>query len=267
MPGQFDTTTTYLVEKYPTDWLSFLNLSSSASVAVINANLLAVSAEVDKVVRVDDSQPWIAHPEFQTSYDPTMGRRLVRYSAMLHLQHEIPVASVLVVLRPEADGRRINGEYHVSLPDSNPYLTFTYTVWRLWRQPARELPDGPLGILPLAPLGATRRAPASSPVWLGSTWPPGRRHSGEARRNHRRRRAVRAGPATDGRVELGRAAEHDRRVTTGESCRARTTLTRLTCHLDECQPVKHLGVDWVQRALASEHTRDLLAVSTSPRHG
>jgi len=68
------------------------------------------------VVRVGDTDPWLVHLEFQSTYDPTMGQRMLRYSSMLHVRHQIPVASVLVLLRPEADGVAIGGEYRLSVP-------------------------------------------------------------------------------------------------------------------------------------------------------
>ena len=52
MPGPFDTTTKYLVETYPTDWITFVGLgglSVPGPVQVVDANLSAVSAEVDKL--------------------------------------------------------------------------------------------------------------------------------------------------------------------------------------------------------------------------
>jgi hypothetical protein len=116
-----------------------------------------VSAEVDKVVRVGGKTPWLAHLEFQSGYDPTIGRRLVRYNTMLHLQYRLPVASVLVLLRPEANGPATNGEYHVALPGMQPYLTYTYSVRRIWQEPPGDFLAGPLGTLPLAPLAAARR--------------------------------------------------------------------------------------------------------------
>ena len=122
VPGPFDTTTKYLVQTYPTDWVAFVglgDLTMPQPVEVVDANLSAVSAEADKVVRVGDADPWLVHLEFQSTYDPTMGQRLVRYSSMLHLQHQIPVASVLVLLRPEADGAAIDGEYRMGLPGAS----------------------------------------------------------------------------------------------------------------------------------------------------
>ena len=161
VPGPFDTTTKYLVQTYPTDWVAFVGLGGTTPpepVVVVDANLSAVSAEVDKVVRVGDAAPWLVHLEFQSTYDPTMGQRMLRYGSMLHVQHQIPVASVLVLLRPEADGPAIDGEYRVGLPGSQPYLWFRYEVRRIWQEPASTLLAGALGTLPLAALGADSQA-------------------------------------------------------------------------------------------------------------
>jgi predicted transposase YdaD len=157
MPGEFDSTTRSLVERYPADWLAYLGRPAPGSVRVVDANLATVSAEADRVVLVGGARPWLAHLEFQSSYDATIGQRLVRYNAMLHLRHGLPVASTLVLLRRKAGGRAITGRYRVSLPDARPYLSFRYGVRRLWREPAADLLAGPLGTLPLAPLGDVTR--------------------------------------------------------------------------------------------------------------
>jgi hypothetical protein len=68
------------------------------------------------------------------------------------------VASVLVLLRPTAQGPATNGVYRVAVPGSQPHLIFRYTMRRIWREPATDLLSGALGTLPLAPLGAVRRA-------------------------------------------------------------------------------------------------------------
>jgi predicted transposase YdaD len=158
VPGPFDTTTRYLVETYPVDWLSFLGFDPAGPVEVVDTNLTAVSAEVDKVVRIGSPRSGrLVHLEFQSSYDPTIGERLLRYNAMLHLESRLAVASVLVLLRPAASGSATSGTYQVALPGDQPYLTFRYAVRRIWQEPSTELLTGPLGTLPLAPLGATRR--------------------------------------------------------------------------------------------------------------
>lgn len=159
VPGPFDTTTRYLVETYPADWLSYLGFESDGSIEVIDANLTTVSAAVDKVVRVRSIRAsWLVHVEFQSSYDPTIGDRLHSYNAILVETRRLPVASVLVLLRPTASGPATTGWLQVSLPgDDQPYVTFRYGVRRIWQEPPRDFLGGPLGTLPLAPLGATRR--------------------------------------------------------------------------------------------------------------
>ena len=158
MPSTYDATTKYLVETYPKDWISFLGLATSGTVSVIDADLSTVTAEVDKALRVEEPEPLVVHLEFQSSYDPTMGRRLFRYNAMLHYDHEVPVVSVLMLLRPSADGPAISGTYRIGLTGREPYLNFTYSVRRIWREPATDLLAGPLGTLPMAPLGAAEQS-------------------------------------------------------------------------------------------------------------
>jgi predicted transposase YdaD len=157
VPGPFDTTTKYLVQTYPADWLAFLGLGGgpggAASVEVMDASIATVSAEVDKVLKVGGAAPWLAHLEFQSSYDATIGQRLARYNMMLHARHDMPVASVLVLLRERADGPAAQGSYEIALPGGQPYLRFSYAVRRIWREPVGDLLAGALGTLPLAPLG------------------------------------------------------------------------------------------------------------------
>lgn len=158
VPGPFDTTTRYLVETYPADWLSFLGFEPDGPIEVIDANLTTVSAAVDKVVRVRSTRAgWLVHVEFQSSYDPTIGDRLHSYNAIIVEKRHLPVVSVLVLLRPTASGPATSGFVQVALPGREPYTTFRYEVRRIWQEASRDILDGPLGTLPLAPLGTTRR--------------------------------------------------------------------------------------------------------------
>jgi len=151
-PGPFDTTTKYLVQTYPRDWLDRLGLPTSASLHLLDADLATVNPLADKVIRVDEAAPWLAHLEFQSTYDATMGQRLAEYNLLLYGRHGLPARSLLVLLRPGADGPALGGMHTVGLPGEVPEFVFRYRVTRLWRQSAEALLDGPLGTLPLAPL-------------------------------------------------------------------------------------------------------------------
>ena len=157
MAGPFDITTRYLVETFPSHWLSLLGQSVTAPVQVIATDLATVSAEADRVIRVDAPLPWLLHLELQASYDSTMGRRLARYNLLLHGRYDLAVRSLLILLRPSADGPTLSGRWELALPGDPPYVRFDYLVFRLWQQPLVSLLNGPLGTLPLAPLADVRR--------------------------------------------------------------------------------------------------------------
>ena len=85
MPGPFDTTTKYLVQTYPRDWLDRLGLATTARLDLLDADLATVNPLADKVIRVDEPAPWLAHLEFQSTYDATMGQRLAEYNLSTHV--------------------------------------------------------------------------------------------------------------------------------------------------------------------------------------
>jgi hypothetical protein len=72
-------------------------------------------------------------------------------------RHGLRVRSVLVLLRPEADGPAVTCNVRHVLPeDDDYYLDFRYHVVRIWEVPAEQLLAGGLGILPLAPIAAVQ---------------------------------------------------------------------------------------------------------------
>jgi predicted transposase YdaD len=130
----YDAAAKHLFERDPAAWLRYVGL-----------------AEADKVVRMGGGEPSLAHVEVQVTYDPAMPVRLLRYCALLHHRHGLPVASVLILLRPEADGPALTGSLALSRAGV-PYLTFEYQVVRVWERPVEALLAGEIATLPLAPL-------------------------------------------------------------------------------------------------------------------
>ncbi len=100
----FDATTKHLLDVDPRAWLGYVGLPVAGPVVVIDADLSTVLAEADKVVRVEGQMPWLVHLELQASYDAALPTRLLQYNVLLHRRHGLPVASVAVLLRSEADG-------------------------------------------------------------------------------------------------------------------------------------------------------------------
>ena len=73
---------------------------------MIDADASAVSLAADKVVRVDDPDPWLFHLKFQAGHDLDILPRMAAYQGVLHDRHRLPVASVLLLWRrgPTAHG-------------------------------------------------------------------------------------------------------------------------------------------------------------------
>ncbi len=153
MPGKpFDVASKQLIEDHPLDWLRLLGLPVGAA-HVISADLSTVTAESDRVLRVDAAQPYLAQIELQTSWDVTLVDRLLRYNVLPCGKHGLPVESVIVLLRRDADRHGVlTGD--CTLPDSEgkQSIAFRYRVLRVWEQAPETFLGAGLGALPLASL-------------------------------------------------------------------------------------------------------------------
>ena len=156
-PRPFDVATRQLIDRDPAAWLTWAGLTVDGPVQALDSEVSTVLAEVDKVLRVDAASPWLAHLEIQASRDQQLPLRLLEYHALLLHRHNLPVASVVVLLRSQADGEELDGELRRADPMGGVSLSFRYRVLRVWQRPVEELLTGGLGILPLAPLAAVER--------------------------------------------------------------------------------------------------------------
>ena len=140
----FDVATKQLIEADPLAWLRLVGLSGSA-VEIISADLSTLVADADRILRVSDPD-YLAHLELQSTYKTDMDDRAFMYNAVIYYKHRLPVISVVVLLRKEADGPAITGWVQYGTMD------FRYTVVRVWELPVQSLLLAPLALLPLAPL-------------------------------------------------------------------------------------------------------------------
>src|SRR5258708_29282700 len=133
MSKRFDAVLKHLPEDYPQDWAQLAGVKRPARVTVIDADLSTVTAAADKVLRIDEPDPWLLHFEFQASYDARLSQRLLQYNVLLHVRHSLPVRSVAILLSPKADGKAMTGHVQVRLPNGKAYHEFDYDVIRLWQ--------------------------------------------------------------------------------------------------------------------------------------
>ncbi|HEY7309741.1 MAG TPA: hypothetical protein VH643_10320 [Gemmataceae bacterium] len=154
----YDPTLKALVETEPESWPVLFG-QPKAPTAVIDADIATVSGAADKVLRVSANPPYLLHLEFVSGHDAAaLPDTLVARNSLLANRHGARVRSGVVLLRPQADSPQLTGMYERGFPDEEPYLTFRYSVVRVWQLSAQSLLSGGLGLLPLAPISAVTEA-------------------------------------------------------------------------------------------------------------
>jgi predicted transposase YdaD len=154
MAKAYDATTRQLIEMGPAAWLEYLGIpvSDPTRVKVIDSNLSTVSAEADRVLWIDEPEPWIEHLELQAGRDVRLDDRGHFYSTLLEHHYGVPVRTTLFLLRPEADGPELTGLLEKRYRDGTVYDRFRYDVVRVWEQPVERFLQAGLPVLPLAPV-------------------------------------------------------------------------------------------------------------------
>lgn len=154
MSKPFDATLRELFELEPAAWLEFFGMAvpDAQQVRVIDSNLSTFTAEADKVVRIDGAEPSLVHIEFLSGRDPAQPERSHWYNTLLARRHQVPVWSVIVLLRAAADGAELTGAFERQFPGRGRNLWFGYDVVRIWRESPDRLLGGGLPLLPLAPV-------------------------------------------------------------------------------------------------------------------
>lgn len=161
MPSKtpYDATAHVLLATRPRDWLAFLGLPSDAPVTLETPDLSTVSAAADGVLRVGGDRPEAIHIEFESGHGGSeLPGRLLRYNVLAGDALRLPVRSIAVLLRKEADSPRLTGRLERILPDGTVYHWFSYSVIRVWQIPAADFFAAGLSLLPLAPIAQVERA-------------------------------------------------------------------------------------------------------------
>jgi hypothetical protein len=109
--------------------------------------------------------PYIAHLEPQSKYKSDDAQRFMIYNVLVDRQNDLPVRTIVFLLRPEADGPGMRGPYVRQVAAERPHIEFHFRVVRVWEQPVESLLRGGVGMLPLAPLCTLR--PSAKPGHCG----------------------------------------------------------------------------------------------------
>jgi predicted transposase YdaD len=92
----------------------------------------------------------LLHIEPQSSWDADLSDRMHIYSTLLFERYKVPVHSVLLLLRKEANSPKLTGTLSRCHDDGRCYLRFEYDVIRVWELPCEPLLASGPGAAPLA---------------------------------------------------------------------------------------------------------------------
>jgi hypothetical protein len=161
MPHRFDATLKDLGRDSPRDFLAAFDRPPIRPVSLLNVDLSTVTTAADLVVGLGQPLEEIVHLDFQASASATKHTDVLVYNALLHRHYQIPVHSIVVLLRSQAAHANLNGAVRYAARPDRGKMDFGYEVIRLWEQPAESLLAADPGALPLAPLG---RLPEGVPL-------------------------------------------------------------------------------------------------------
>jgi hypothetical protein len=141
----FDATLNTLIDDHISDWAAFLAARCGVPpgpASVLDTDLSS-TLQADRLFRINGPVPAAVHLELESSGRLGIPAELLRYNVAAHGIVELPVHSVVVLLRPKATATDLTGQFDVLGANGASYLTFRYTVLRvagIVRGPARGRP-------------------------------------------------------------------------------------------------------------------------------
>jgi hypothetical protein len=154
MAKVFDATLNALIDAHIGDWAAFLSARAGLSAGAFEVldTDLSSTLQADRLFRIDGPVPFVLHVELQTTGHLGMPKKLLRYNVNVPAfeGRDLPVHSVLVLLRPKANASDQTGTLESLGADGRPYNTFHYTVIRIWEEKVSDLLAAGPGLAPLA---------------------------------------------------------------------------------------------------------------------
>ncbi len=150
--NRFDVATKELVWDGPAEWLEWLRIGPAGPVEVIDSDVTTLTAAADKVIHVGGAEPYLVNVELQSSHQTDLAETVWFRQAALFHRHRLPVLTVLILLRREANSPSLTGGFEIKMPDGWLTNRYNYRVVRLWGEDPEPYLSGGVNLLPLAPL-------------------------------------------------------------------------------------------------------------------
>lgn len=153
MPLPFDATLKDLAQVSPGGLLAVFDTPPALPVSLLNIDLSTVTTAADLVFGLGQPLQEIVHLDFQSGASASKHADILVYKALLYRQYQVPVHSIVILLRPQASHANLNGAVTYAPRPARGKMEFQYEPIRLWERQVAELLAGDLGTLPLAILG------------------------------------------------------------------------------------------------------------------
>ena len=153
MPKPFDATVKDLAAQGPSDFISIFDRPPVQPVRVLNVDLSTVTTAADVVFGLGDPLMEIVHLDAQSRASASKHLDTLAYNCLLYRTYQVPVHSIVLLLRPEARHPNLSGSVQYAARPKRGKMDFGYEVVRLWEIPAQKILTGGWATLPLAVLG------------------------------------------------------------------------------------------------------------------
>lgn len=152
MAKPFDATLNDLIGTRPGDWAAhFARLAGIPPGAAESLDTdLATTIQADRVFRIGGTQPALLHLELEANARLGIPRELMRYNTLIDHQYELPVETVLILMRPKARASDQTGAYVRHGVGGNVIAEFRYHVERVWERSLDHWLGAGVGLAPLA---------------------------------------------------------------------------------------------------------------------
>ena len=139
--NRLDVSAKELVWDGPAAWVDRFGIGPPGPVSVIDSEITTLTASADKVLKVDAETPYLLNLEPHSYHDKDLARTLWYRHVALDYKHDLPVLTVLILLRKEANSPGLTGSYERQLPDGWLTSRYNYRVVRLWQEDPELVPD------------------------------------------------------------------------------------------------------------------------------
>ena len=136
MSKPFDATLNALIDLQASQWANCFARVAGAPAGPstsINANLSS-SLQADRVFRIDAEQPYLLHLELEANPRLGIPAELHRYNTLIDHRYDLPVETVLVLLRPKALASDMTGRDQRRGVTGTPIVDFRYHIERVWER-------------------------------------------------------------------------------------------------------------------------------------